>query len=275
MTRSGWDFAGKMGQMRRYHHSECDVQLSEIMFRNPLFNCSRSTLDHASAWVLCLFISWISLTACQSATGFSSSPSPMAEQISISAESLCGVSPDKISTMNESDVRRWLAKNDSPVMSRQEDPNSTVVYTLDSGKGGTTAFLRGGHLFRVINSVEIGPSFGRVVSSLGNPETISLESTRPRHPDAILYHLGLDYPKFGFSVSSGRLASSRELEHAGELQVQVSTESIIDLIECYEPSASIETALNRMSPSAPMTVDYQMSLRRTWPGFGAWVPLPP
>lgn len=115
--------------------------------------------------------------------------------------------------------------------------------------------------------IENEPRFGQVVAGLGAPELVYHDNYVPVVREATYVGIGLDYPKQGVSVMTGRwVQGDRE-----NVQVRLSEDQVHDM-DCYVPTQSMEEILGDVYQYRSEIIDREMKRRIPWPGFGAWLP---
>lgn len=118
------------------------------------------------------------------------------------------------------------------------------------------------------NDINNGRKFGQVVAGLGVPEFVYHNNYVPVVREATYVHIGLDYPKLGVSVWSGRWYKGDD-EH---MQARLTANLQVQGIDCYPPTQSMEEVLRDVYHYRTDIIESEMKHRIPWPGFDTWLP---
>lgn len=225
--------------------------------RTPAFIRNRCHLGHVSVVaVLCSLLAV--LAGCQQPAR------------PVSYENLCGMSSEQMGKMNEAEVRQWLEQAYGQETARNAVGDEILVTTGQMPNDGVvTAYLHNGRLSHVqFQEIKNGPSLGQVVTGLGTPETMSHDVRS--YGSHVAYFIGLDYPELGISVEAWGEMTPEELE---EWTITLREDLRVDWVSCYLPGLSLEQVLREVYGVSPDAVQSEMNRRKSWPGFGAAVPM--
>lgn len=223
-------------------------------------------------WLVVLFISLLCLVTTL-AIGEDRGSITFAPRFSaaVSYEDLCGLSHDQFQSMNAKQVQQWIREKYymTAIESSSTLDNLVTAYTFNQGKTLRYVTLRNDRAFHFRQQgIENGPGFGQVVAGLGVPELVYHDNYVPVVREATYVSIGLDYPKLGVSVATGRWAQGDQ----ENMQVRLSEDLQVHDIDCYVPTVSVEEVLRDVYQYRPDIIDKELKRRMPWPGFGALLP---
>lgn len=197
-------------------------------------------------------------------------PEPPAFQISLT--SLCGLAPDQYSKMDQSQVRQWLENQYAAPASSDLKDGLVSISAGTQTRGGATVFFLQDRVLMIDRVIMNGPTFGQIANAFGSPTTVyGMGNVK----EVILLSIGLDYPALGISVFMSKTVDPRELRHDGQLEIQLKEEYQVTTVKCYAPRSSVDDLLRDRFSAFPTVQQYELKRRKSWAGFGDWIPLMP
>lgn len=194
----------------------------------------------------------------------------------VSFEALCGVPLEKLMSMDEDQARKWVEGNGGLTVlpgktyESQYEGSQVIFRSASPNKVKEAVLYEGKLVFIEFGSFEDGPSFGQIVSWLGEPETIDRTMIRF---EKFNYSLFFDYPDQGISVGMDKFADYNEVNHERQLAIQLTRNIQITFLFCYPPKNSLEQVLSEVYRYNEKGSALSMTRRIPWPGFGAWISL--
>jgi hypothetical protein len=208
----------------------------------------------------------ILLICCISVGCVSTTSSPSEEAVSY--RDLCGVSAEDMSSMSAEALSQWIEDKYSCAASVSQQSDGSILYVWDSEGLVGNAYVKDDHVVRIeLHNVAIGPTLEQVVDGLGAPEMVN-SYYWPHQPQG--YTVGLDYWGTGVTVYSHAVEDRADLMHQGRIAFALSEESVVMDIVCYR-AGSMRYVLQNAFLLVPESVDFQMSRRVPWTGFGELV----
>ena len=192
----------------------------------------------------------VALLGCQGKRTHDSTP------VLVQPETLCLLDPAQLRDMNASHLEQWIEETFEISPSSYQRPDGSVVYIWGEPESGTifgNAVVSEGYVKKIRLETPSTYTFGDVVSSFGDPATISLYATRY---ETVLYTIALNYPQRGISLLTNE-------SHPPTSAITLHRDMTLKVIECYPPNTE-EEETNRSDEA----------LQLEWPGFGATIPLP-
>lgn len=204
------------------------------------------------------------VTGCQTAAKYPTSK--------VSFEGLCGLTRDQFAQMDQAHAHQWLADQYGALPSSGISDGLSTLSVGTQDKGGATVFFFQQRILAVVRTLKNGPTFGELVAALDAPQMIYARGEIREH---VILTLGMDYPKLGISVFMNKRANPQEIGHQGRLEIQLKQDLVTDLVECYEPHASMQEFLSDRFSFYPQTLQFELNRRKPWSGFDTWIPLEP
>jgi hypothetical protein len=193
----------------------------------------------------------------------------------VTVEELCPLSGEQMAGMDADDVRGWIRETYSTsVLGGLNDISGHSVYGFVWHVWGMTgnADIYQERLVRVtLFDIEGGPTLAQIVTGSGPPEMLR---ARGETIEGTPYHLGLEYPALGFSVSLFDSSGNQDVFQDGQFAVRLTEDMRVDRIDCYPPG-TMEEVLRDSYLLDDDGIEYNMESTMPWPGFGELVPLYP
>ncbi len=169
----------------------------------------------------------------------------------LQVEALCFLDPAHLRNMNASHLELWVEETFEVSPTSYQQPDGSITYIWGEPDSGTifgNAVVSEGYVKELRLETPSTYTFGDVVSSFGDPATISLYATRY---EAALYTIELNYPQRGISLLTNEFLQPTSV-------ITIRRDMTIKAIKCYPPGTEENSA------SRPME----------WPGFDATIQSP-